>query len=82
MVMDDDMKKDSSGIIALESAHVDGAEADILGNGDIHVSVAKNRTVNVEIESARFDRDQYAGIDVEVSLKAGWDDAYGSDSEP
>ena len=29
MVMDDDMKKDASGVIALESAHVDGVEADI-----------------------------------------------------
>ena len=82
MVMDDDMKKDASGVIALESAHVDGVEADIRGASDIHVNVAKDKTVELEIESARFDRDQYAGIEVEVDLKNGWDDGIGSDSEP
>ena len=81
VVMDDDMKKDASGVIALESAHVDGVKANIMGDGDIHVTVAKNRTVDVEVESARFDRDQYAGLDVEVDLKTGWDDTVGSDSE-
>ena len=82
MVMDDDMKRDASGVIALESAHVDGGDADIRGDSDIHVTLAKNKTVDVEIESAGFDRDQYAGLDVEVDLKTGWDDGAGSDTEP
>ena len=84
MVMDDDMKKDASGVIALESAHVDGVEADIRGATDIHVDVTKDKTVELKIESARFDRDQYAGLEVEVEVdwKKGWDDEGGSDSEP
>ena len=82
MVMDDDMKRDASGLIALESAHVDGVRADIRDDSDIHVTLAKDEMVDVEIESARFDRDQYAGLDVEVDLKTGWDDGTGSDLEP
>ena len=82
MVMDDDMKKDASGVIALESVHVDGVEANIRGGSDIHVTVAKDKTVDIQIESARFDRDQYAGLEVEVDLKTGWGDGAGSDSEP
>ena len=82
MVMDDDKKKDSSGVIALKSARVGGVEANIRGDSQIYVTVAKNKTVDVDIESARFDRDQYAGLDVEVDLKTGWDDGAESDSEP
>ena len=82
MVMDDDMKKDASGVIALESARVDGVEADIAGESEVYVSVAKDKTVELEIESARFDRDQYAGLDVEVDLRTGWDDGAEGDSEP
>ena len=82
MVMDDDMKKDASGVIALESAHVDGVKANIRGDSDIHVNIAKDKTVELEIESAIFDRDQYAGLEVEVDLKKGWDDGAGGDSEP
>ena len=78
MVMDDDMKKDTSGIIPLESAHVDGAQVNIQDDCDIHVTAAKSKRVNVEVESARFDRDQYAGLDVEVALKRSWDDETGS----
>ena len=82
MVMDDDMKKDSSGVIALDSARVDGGDADIKGDSDIHVTLAKDKTVELEIESARFDRDQYAGLEVEVDLKNDWEDRAGNDSAP
>ena len=82
MVMDDDLKKDSSGVIALESAHVDGVESKIIGGNDIQVAIAKNKMVDVNIESARFDRDQYAGLEVEVNLKTGWDNKSGSDADP
>ena len=81
MVMDDDMKKDSSGVIALDSARVDGVEVDIRGGGDLYVTLAKDETVGVEIESARFDRDQYAGLDVEVGLKTDWEDGVEDDSK-
>ena len=81
MVMDDDMKKDSSGVIALESAHVDGVKTDITGGSEVHVSVAKDNMVELEIESARFDRDQYAGLDVEVNLKTGWGSVVEGDPE-
>ena len=80
MVMDDDMKKDSSGIIALESAHVGGVKAKARGNNVIDVAVVKNKMADVKIESARFARDQYAGLDVEIHLKDGWDNGTGSDS--
>ena len=82
MVMDDDMKKDASGVIGLEAAHVDGVEVEIRADSDIHVTVAKNKTVDVQIKSATFDRDQYAGLEVKMDLKSGWDDGAGSDSEP
>ena len=81
MVMDDDMKKDTSGIIPLESAHVDGIEINLRGNNGIDVTVVKNKMVNVEIESTSFARDQYAGLDVQVDMKNGWDGGAGSDSE-
>ena len=80
MVMDDDMKKDSSGIIALASAHVGGIKAKVRGNNVIDVAVVKNKMADVKIESARFARDQYAGLDVEIHLKNGWDNVAGSDS--
>lgn len=54
MMMDDDMKKDASGVIGLEAAHVDGVKAEIEADSDIHVTVAKNKTVDVQIESATF----------------------------
>lgn len=52
------------------------------GATDIHVDVTKDKTVELKIESVRFDRDQYAGLEVEVDWKKGWDDEGGSDSEP
>jgi len=79
MMMDDDMKKDTSGVIALESTHVDGAETK--ADGDIQITVAKNKMVDVLIKSATFDRDQYAGLEVQVDLKSGWEDGVGSESE-
>ena len=81
MVMDDDMKKDASGIIPLESACIDGAQVDIQDDCNIYITVAKNKRVNVLVESARFDKDQYAGLDVEVDLKTDWDDEAGSGTE-
>ena len=80
MVMDDDMKKDSSGIIALASAHVDGIEAKVRGNNLIDVAVAKNKMADIKIESAKLARDQYAGLDVQVDMKNGWDSGPRSDS--
>ena len=82
MMMDDDMKKDASGVIALESAHVDGVKVNIKDDRDIHVNVAKDEPVDLEIESAIFDRDQYVGLEVSVDLKTSWDDGDGSDSKP
>ena len=43
MVMDDDMKKDVSGIIRLESAHIDGTPTEIQGDCDIHLTVTRGR---------------------------------------
>ena len=74
MVMDDDLKKDTSGVIRLESARIDGVLAEIRGDCDLDLIVAKDKRVNVEVESTMFDRDQYAGLDVEVMLKASLDD--------
>ena len=80
MVMDDDMKKDASGIIGLESAHVDGVKVEVSDDSGIQVNIAKDKTVDLEIESAAFDRDQYVGLDVEVDLKTNLDDGNGRDS--
>ena len=80
MVMDDDMKKDASGVINLESAYVNGAETK--ADSDIHITVAKNKTAEVQIKSATFERDQYAGLEVQVDLKSGWDEGVRSESEP
>ena len=72
MVMDDDMKKDASGIITLESAHIDGGPINVQDDRRIHLTVTKSKRVNVEVKSAKFDRDQYAGLDVEVTLATSW----------
>ena len=82
MVMDDDMKKDATGIIALESAYVDGTRADMQNGCDIHLTVAKNRSVIVEVESVRFERDQYAGLDVEVFSKTAWSTNSSNGAQP
>lgn len=82
MMMDDDMKKDISGIIDLKSVHVDGVKAEIGDNSGIHIIVAKDKTVDLEIESEEFDRDQYVGLEVEVDLKTNWDARNGRDEEP
>ena len=82
MVMDDDMKKDTSGVIALESAHVDGVKTGTNDGFGIDITIGKEKAVDLEIVSAKFDRDQYAGLEVEVNLKADEDGGDGGDSRP
>lgn len=72
LVMDDDMKKDSTGIIELQSASVDGTQADIQDGCKILLTVAKGKKVRVAVESAMYERDQYAGLDVGIELRDGW----------
>ena len=81
MVMDDDMRKDASGIINLESVRVDGLSAKTIGNNAVHVTVTKTKVVDVNIESVRFPRDQYAGLDVEVDMQTDWNSGGASESE-
>ena len=72
MVMDDDLKRDSSGFIELQSASVDGIQADIQDSCRILLTATKGKRVRVAVESEPYDRDQYAGLDVWVELKDGW----------
>ena len=66
LMIDDDLKKDTSGVIPLESVLVDGGPAEIKDDCEIPMTAFKSRALNVHIESATFDRDQYAGLDVQV----------------
>ena len=78
VVLDDNLRRDSSERLKLASAAVDGAEVEPDKDSAIQAHISKSRTVIVTTESEPFDRDMYADLEVQVRMSAG--QASGKDS--
>ncbi len=69
VVIDDNMRRDTSERIALESVKVDGKRAPVSNDFDVNIRIFKYKTVVVEAKSEKFDRELYASLDVEVEAQ-------------
>ena len=82
LAVDDDIKRDSQGILPLRVVKLDGADVEPQGNS-IPLTIKKETASTVEIASERFPRGLYAGLDVDVQidrLVSSEDDAETTDS--
>lgn len=72
VVLDDNMRRDGSGRLALASMLVDGEDVDLAGNRDgARVLVHKNRKTVIEARSEPFSREYFARLDIEVTAHPG-----------
>ena len=70
VVLDDNLRRDGSGRLALASMLVDGEDVDLAVNHDgARVVVHKNRKIVVEARSEPFSRDYFARVDIEVTAQ-------------
>ena len=70
VVLDDNMRRDGSGRLALASMLVDGADVDLAVNQDgARVVVHKNREIVVDARSEPFSREYFARVDIEVAVQ-------------
>ncbi len=68
VVIDDNMRRVHSERLALASASVDGRDATPLDGFEIPARIDKIRQVEILAESAPFDRNLYASLDVSVHI--------------
>ena len=66
VAMDDNLVRGEA--IGLSKVAVDGEARDMDGGSDIAFEISKDRDVSVEIESAEFDRDLYADLEVSIRI--------------
>ncbi len=70
VVLDDNMRRDGSGRLALASMLVDGEDADLAGSRhDAMIMVHKNRETVVDARSEPFSREYFARVDIEVTAQ-------------
>ena len=68
VVLDDNLRRDSSERLKLACATVDGAEVEPDKDSAVRARISKRRTVTVVAESEPFDRDMYADLEVLVRM--------------
>ena len=70
VVMDDSMRRERSGRIALASMTVDGENAGaVVSKGRANVVVRKDEEIVIEVESSPFNREYYAHLNVVVETQ-------------
>ena len=68
ILLDDDLRREKSERLKLESVMVDGVKNDPVGETGVSVRISKNKTVTVVAASEFFDREMSAELEVSVSL--------------
>ena len=67
LAMDDDIKRDSQGILKLDDVSLDREHLKHSDNC-IQITLSKHEATSVEVTSETFPRDLYAGLDVDVKI--------------
>ena len=68
LTMDDDIKRDSQSVLELEDIRLDGIDAES-DNNRINITIRKGAMTTVEVTSEEFQRDFFAGLDVDVKVE-------------
>ena len=68
LVIDDNMRRESAAFLQLAQVSVNGTAVDVTPGQDVELQISKTEIAVIEAQTAEFDRDLYASLDVNVHL--------------